>query len=72
MGYRVLTPMSSVAEIEAAIKKLDPDDFSKIVRSVRSLQAQFNESPKPQQKDFDGAMEKVFDHHAPLLKELAR
>jgi hypothetical protein len=64
--------MSSVTEIEAAIKKLAPDDFSKIVYRIRLLQAQLNKAGKPQKKDFNGAMEKVFDHHAPLLKELAR
>ena len=64
--------MSSVTEIEAAIKKLAPDDFSKIVHRIHLLQAQFDKTRKSQKKDFSGAMEKVFDHHAPLLKELAR
>lgn len=64
--------MSSVTEIEAAIKKLAPDDFNKIVHRIHLLEAQFNESRKTEKKDFNGAMEKVFAHHAPLLKELAR
>ena len=64
--------MSSVTEIEAAIKKLTPDDFSKIVQRIHLLEAQFNKAQKSQKKDFNEAMEKVFDHHAPLLKELAR
>jgi hypothetical protein len=64
--------MSSVTEIEAAIKKLAPDDFNKIVHRIHLLEAQFKKTRKPQKKDFNGAMEKVFEHHSPLLKELAR
>lgn len=64
--------MSSVTEIEAAIKKLAPEDFSEIVRRIHLLQANLTKTGKPQNKDFNGAMEKVFDHHAPLLRELAR
>jgi hypothetical protein len=64
--------MSSVTEIEAAIKKLTPDDFSKIVRRIRLLQVQVNQARELRKQDFNGAMEKVFKHHEPLLKELAR
>jgi hypothetical protein len=64
--------MSSVTEIEAAIKKLTPDDFSKIVRRIRLLQVQVNQAREPRKQNFNGAMEKVFNHHEPLLKELAR
>ncbi len=64
--------MSSVTEIEAAIKKLTPDDFSKIVRRIRLLQVQVNQAREPGKQNFNGAMEKVFKHHEPLLKELAR
>jgi hypothetical protein len=70
--------MSSVTEIEAAIKKLAPDDFSKIVYRIHLLEAQFKKTQKPQKpqkpqkKDFNEAMGKVFEHHALLLKELAR
>ncbi len=64
--------MSSVTEIEAAIKKLTPDDFNKIVRRIRLLQVQANQAREPRKQNFNGAMEKVFKHHAPLLKELSR
>lgn len=64
--------MSSVTEIEAAIRKLAPDDFIKIARWIRLLQVQANQSTEPRKQDFNGAMEKVFKHHEPLLKELAR
>jgi|LakMenE01Jun11ns_1017448.scaffolds.fasta_scaffold9067378_2 hypothetical protein len=64
--------MSSVTEIEAAIKKLTPDDFSKIVRRIGLLQVQVNQAREPRKQNFNGAMEKVFKHHEPLLKELAR
>jgi hypothetical protein len=64
--------MSSVTEIEAAIKKLTPDDFSKIVRRIGLLQVQVNQARELRKQNFNGAMEKVFKHHEPLLKELAR
>lgn len=61
-------PMSSVTEIEDAIRKLAPDDFIKIARRIRLLQVQANQSGQPPTGTSNGAMEKVFKHHEPLLK----
>lgn len=60
--------MSTIAEIEAAIEKLRPDEFVELAewvdaqRRVREVKG----------SDFHKAMDKVFTHHAPLLKKLAQ
>jgi hypothetical protein len=60
--------MSTIAEIEAAIEKLPPDEFVELAawmdahRRAREIQGD----------DFRQVMDKVFTHHAPLLDKLAR
>jgi hypothetical protein len=60
--------MSTVAEIEAAIEKLRPDEFAELAAWMAArLPAGENG-----ERDFCKAMDKVFTHHAPLLEKLAR
>ena len=60
--------MSTVAEIEAAIEKLPPEEFAKL---AARMDAQRRNRKIPATV-FGEAMDKVFIHHAPLLEKLAR
>ena len=59
--------MSTVAEIEAAIEKLAPDEFAELAAWINARQTQEIQTP-----GFEKAMDKVFDHHAPLLEKLSQ
>ena len=59
--------MSTIAEIEAAIEKLAPDEFAELAAWISARQSKEIEAP-----DFDKAMDKVFGHHAPLLEKLSQ
>ncbi len=58
--------MSTIAEIEAAIEKLPPDEFAQLAAWINARQTRELEG-----EDFRNAMDKVFGHHAPLLKKLS-
>ena len=66
--------MSSVAEIEAAIEKLEPNE----VKAVASWLAKHLTAQQEQDSsagaatDFDQATNGVFEHFAPLLEELSK
>lgn len=60
-------PMSTVAEIEAAIEKLCPDEFAELAAWVAARLPAGDTG----ERDFSKAMDKVFHHHAPLLEKLA-
>ncbi|WP_367871061.1 hypothetical protein [Luteolibacter sp. Populi] len=60
--------MSTIAEIEAAIEKLDPDEFAKLAEWMASR----NCASEEKGNDFKEAMDRVFSHHAPLLEKLAQ
>ncbi|RYG62075.1 hypothetical protein EON80_23435 [bacterium] len=60
-------PMSTVAEIEAAIEKLRPDEFAAWVTARRR-----DRKVKVKEKDIGKVMDKMFAHHAPLLRKLAQ
>jgi hypothetical protein len=60
--------MSTVAEIEAAIEKLPPDEFAKLAAWMVAQRR----ARKIQTRVFREAMDKVFTHHASLLEKLAR
>ncbi len=60
--------MSTVAEIEAAIEKLPPEEFSKLAAWVDARR----KTPEAKTPDVGEAMDKVFTHHAPLLEKLSR
>lgn len=59
--------MTTVAEIEAAIDKLRPDEFAELTAWLDARRA--GEIPSD---DVSRAMDKVFGHHAPLLRKLAQ
>lgn len=60
--------MSNIAEIEAAIEKLSAVEFAELaVWMAARRRARRNQS-----KDIRKAMDKVFTHHAPLLRKLAQ
>jgi len=59
--------MSTVAEIEAAIEKLPPDEFAELAAWISAHQAR-----ELDDKNLGNAMDKVFGHHAPLLKKLSQ
>ncbi len=59
--------MRTVAEIEAAIEKLPPDKFAELAAWINARQTSELENG-----DFNKAMDKVFVHHAPLLKKLSQ
>lgn len=59
--------MSTVAEIEAAIEKLAPEEFVELAEWIAARRAR-----EIQEGDFDKAVDKVFAHHAPLLRKLAQ
>ena len=59
--------MSTLAEIEKAIEKLPPNEFTKLVEWVDSRREQEAEDP-----EFKDALDVVFEHHAPLLDKLAQ
>lgn len=59
--------MSTIAEIEAAIEKLHPDEFAKLAEWMDARRAL-----EMQGSNLNGAMDKVFEHHAPLLRKLAQ
>ncbi len=59
--------MSTVAEIEAAIEKLRPDEFAKLAEWMDARRESESKG-----SDISDAMDKVFAHHAPLLKKLAQ
>jgi len=61
--------MSTVAEIEAAIEKLRPEEFAKLEAWLEERRAREAAKAKP---DIGRAMDKVFSHHAPLLKKLSQ
>ncbi|MCW1915955.1 hypothetical protein OJ996_20370 [Luteolibacter sp. GHJ8] len=60
--------MSTLAEIEAAIEKLRPEEFSELAAWMDARRGE-REIPASRVRE---AMDKVFDHHAPLLDKLAR
>lgn len=60
--------MSTVAEIEAAIEKLRPDEFVELADWVAAQRR----AREVKEGDFRNAMDKVFTHHAPLLRKLAQ
>jgi hypothetical protein len=60
--------MSTVAEIEAAIEKLHPDEFAELAAWVDAQRR----AREVTGGEFRKAMDKVFAHHAPLLDKLAR
>ena len=60
--------MSTIAEIEAAIEKLQPDEFDKLAEWVAAQ----HRAREAKGGDFGEAMERVFTHHAPLLEKLAQ
>ena len=60
--------MSTIVEIEAAIEKLRPDEFAELSEWMVALQR----AREVEAKDIGKAMDKVFTHHAPLLKKLAQ
>ncbi len=55
--------MGTIAEIEAAIEKLPPDEFAQIAAWINARQTRELEGG-----DFRKAMDKVFGHHAPLAR----
>ncbi len=59
--------MSTVAEIEAAIEKLPPDKFAELAAWINARQTRELENG-----NLLDAMDKVFDHHSPLLKKLSQ
>lgn len=63
--------MSTIAEIEAAIEKLAPDEFAELAAWISARQSKEIEAPDFD-KAMDKAMDKVFGHHAPLLEKLSQ
>ncbi|MBX3743284.1 MAG: hypothetical protein KF712_20025 [Akkermansiaceae bacterium] len=61
--------MSTVAEIEAAIERLRPEEFAKLEAWLDERRAQ---RVTVQERNVAAAMDKVFAHHAPLLKKLSQ
>ena len=61
-------PMTILAEIEAAIEKLRPDEFSELAAWVVAR----GRVRKVKGRDIGSVMDKVFTHHAPLLRKLAQ
>ena len=59
--------MSTVAELEAAIEKLRPDEFAELAAWLDARRA-----GEVKGDDFRKAMDKVFTHHAPLLRKLSQ
>jgi len=59
--------MTTVAEIEAAIEKLRPDEFAELAAWLDARRADEVEGG-----DFRKAMDKVFTHHSPLLRKLSQ
>ncbi|MDB6136529.1 MAG: hypothetical protein JWM59_4772 [Verrucomicrobiales bacterium] len=60
--------MNTIAEIEAAIEKLRPDEFAELAAWVTARRR----ARKVREKDIGKVMDKVFAHHAPLLRKLAQ
>ena len=65
--YSLRRYLSTVAEIEAAIEKLPPDEFAKLAAWISALQAR-----ELDDENLGDAMDKVFRHHAPLLEKLSQ
>jgi hypothetical protein len=59
--------MTTVAEIQAAIEKLRPEEFARLAAWLDSRRAR-----EVKEDSFGKAMDKVFTRHAPLLRKLSQ